>query len=307
MKKVFLWGFVVYVIVAVGLIIIFEKDVDDSIAILSVEKPYARVITEGETIDIPLYISEKQTFLLDKNLIDNVYIKSDGDETEVSMIAIKDQEQTFVKDEIYYFHYYLEIGFQSVYSENLELTLKNAILTVEYENGESIDLSIGNMYLLFSEINQPVHLDFSQMYGLYKEDVINGIYIGLENITNHAIEILSIETLYQDMQIDLGHIQRLYNVDDHINDLESYLPNYQSLVDTLSVLEPITLTNHLGYILPIQYLNKYPYITRFPLIINYKYQDQTYKYIIDDFMFSNYANDFYKELYSFETYQYYSK
>lgn len=304
MKKAFFIIIGGYILIGAIIIMISENDHNSVIDILSIKKPYARLLTEDETIDIPIYYTEDQSFLTEVDLIDRAYISSDRDEVEVEVIDIKNQLESIQYDEKIYHKYYIEISMQALYNKGLKLNLKDATLNIDYNNDVKMGYKIGDMIVLFDDLNQPNQIDFNRMYGIYDDEAITGIYLSLMNKTGESIELTSIDCLSQDIKINLDKSQFVYQTEDYISNISSYVPEYEPVIEHFSDSSSITMNHDVQLLLVIEHLNTRHHINRFPLIINYRYHEQDYQYIIDDFIFYDTISDFYDDQYDIETYQY---
>ncbi len=304
MKKSFLIIIISYITIAALVLIFFSKDQANDISIMSVKKDYSRVITKNETIDLPMYISQESTFFTGKDNIIDARILSDVDEIKIDIINIKNQKQKITYDSETYFFYYIEIGFSNVYSENMILNMVSAYLQLTYLNEEILKLDLGNVSLMFNDLNQTSHIDFNRMYSIHDQDAIIGIYIELVNKTNQSITIHSIDCLNNDININLNHINIAYDEPNYQTEPNTLFNNYDVIKDEFEENSPYLLTNNTHIILPVQHLTEYNYINRFPLIIHYEYNQEMYTFIIDDYLFFNHLSDLYNDYYDIEKYQY---
>jgi hypothetical protein len=304
MKKVFFIIIGGYLLIGAIILMISEDNHSRVIDILSIKKPYARLLTEDETIDIPIYYTEDQSFLTEVDLINRAYISSDMDEVEIEVIDIKNQSESIQYDEKIYYKYYIEISMQALYNKGLKLNLMNAILNIDYDNDVKMGFDIGDMVVLFEDLNQPNQIDFNRMYGIYDDEAITGIYLSLMNKTGESIELTSIDCLSQDIRINLGTSEFVYETEDYISNIRAYVPEYEPVIEYFSDSSSLTMNHDVQLLLVIEHLNTRHHINRFPLIIHYRYHQQDYQYIIDDFIFYDTISDFYDNQYDIETYQY---
>lgn len=304
MKKTFTILIIAYIVIALALFIFFGRQKDNEIFMMSIEKDYARLLTDNETIDIPLYISQESTFFTDEaNIIDSRII-SETDEIKIKIKDIKNKNQRVSYEEKQYFLYYLECDFSEVYSENLKLSIINAQLKLTYENEEVLLLDLGDVMLMFKNLEQVSHIDFNRLYSLHDQDTMVGIYIEIINKTNQSIKIHDVEILNENAKINLNGAKISYEAPNYLVSTNEILKDHQLVVDEFEANDTFNFTHDTSIILPIQYLNEIQHLNRFPLIIHYEYNNLMYTYIIDDYLFYNHISDLYNDYYEVQHYHY---
>ena len=223
MKKIFFIVIALYLTIS-GLIILLKgKDNIDFVDILSIKKDYARIITENETIDIPVYLSSEESFF---TTIDNVIgarIEADLNEVEIEITEISNQKQVVTYQEKRYFLYYFTIGFSGVSTPGLKLDFNNANICVTYNNDEILELELGDLNILFHEIKGSNHLNYSKMYSIHDQNAIIGIYIDFINKTGQDINLLSIDVLNDKMFLNLDKTIRVYETLNHIQAIDKII------------------------------------------------------------------------------------
>ncbi len=286
------------------MILLKDKDHIDMVEILSIKKDYARIMTKGETIDIPIYISEENTFFTRKENIVDARIESEKDQLAIQIAKIKNQKQRVTYQNKTYYLFYLEINFDDVYTLGLKLGMLNSNMIIDYNNDESLTLELGDINLLFHEISGSNHIDYSRMYSIHDQDQIIGIYIELINQTGQNINLLSIDLLNEKMHLNLNDAKIVYNHLNHLKTLEEIIPGYQSIVSDFPAPKAFSFTHNTALFIPMNYLNTYNHLNRFPMMISYEYNGNLYDYIIDDYLFYSHVSDLYNDLYDIQTYQY---
>lgn len=273
-----------------GFILIWSSsDKENTVELLTVARPYARVITkQDETISIMVYSSTTDSFLLEPNAIDKASIRTNTTRLSVRILHIEDlnHHEDYMGQTYHQFQY--EIGFNYEMSSEEVFSLEEAILSITYINGETIELEIGDLYLLFHEVAYSEHLELYRLYAmtqvLNEMEYTSGIVIGLNNLTDSPIKITSISNLVSGMQFDLFDACM---IDDSINihtPIDELLTNEFNLFAVNQQESEIEVVNNHLLLVPLQY-EALKQVGRFPLVITYQYQDQTYQYLIDDFMF----------------------
>lgn len=304
MKRVFFIVIGGFILLSIGAVLIFSEDKDDMIDIISVKKDYARVLTQEEVIDIPLYITSDQSFLTHTANISASRIISDGDEVSIDIVAINDMHQLVTYEDISYFLFHIVIDFSQVYNKNLRLSMPNAQLQISYNNDEVLSLALGHMGILFHDLEQTTHIDFNRLYATYDHGAISSIILDLENKTGQTIEISYIETLNPSLHLNLNYALIHYDRHSHIDQLSAFIEDYQMLIDKGEIQGQIDFYQDTQYILPLKHIKHISYLNRFPLIIHYRYHEQDYTYIIDDYMFFQPISDLYEDYYELEHNQY---
>jgi len=280
MKKIFFIVIGLYISIS-GLIILFkDKESNDYVEILSIKKDYARIITENETIDIPVYISSKISFFTTKDNIIDAKIESELDEIEIEITNIENQKQKVTYQEKTYFLFYFEVSFNDLHTLGLKLDFSMANIVLTYVNDEILSLELGDMNIIFQEIYGSNHLNYSRMYSIHDQDAIIGLYIDFINKTGQDIKVMSIDVLNKNMYINLNKARILYEPLNHIQVIDEILPGFKSIVSEFPQQGDFIFKENTSLFIPIQYLNDFNYINRFPLLIRYEYNDKVYDYII---------------------------
>jgi len=288
MKRVVFFGLAIYAIIAFVLIITM-KEAKKDVNILSFTKNYARLMTESETITIPLYIDSDDSFITEKNNITNSRISDDLNEISVEIIAIRNDESISLYKNKEYYNYFFEIGFDWTNLENLNFTLDNAQLSLTYKNGEEFKFNIGNMSLSFISINPSNYLDISNLSGIVNEveneKYLVGLNLKLLNLSNNEIRINQISTNADFIKFDLKNVQETQVSYDSNYDFNLIIPGY----DHFEMLEEksFVLDDNYYLVIPIVYDKEFIKINRFPLFIEYEYNNQVQLLVIDDFLFFN--------------------
>lgn len=303
MKKVYFSIVFGYIIISMLVFIIIDNHDVKEVDMLLLEKDYARVLTENETIDIAFYLTKRDSFITDKTLISSAYLSSDIDEAAVDILEISDESETIVYQDQTYHKFFITLSLNSIFSQGLRLDFEGVELKLLYENDVEMAFYLGNIHVLFHSLSQPNHIDFDRLYSIH-DGAMTGLYISLKNKTDELIEITSIETLVSGMTLDIGSSQRIYQTNDRILSINAYMPDYQPIRDSFSEGQSYYMNQDVDLLIPLQYIKALKYINRFPLLINYSYHDQMYMYVIDDFLFYDTISDFYKGHFHVNTYHY---
>jgi hypothetical protein len=304
MRRTFLTVIFGFILISSVIVYYFADDVDQEIHILSIKKDYARVLTEEEVIDIPIYLTSNQSFITSINNITQTMIISEQDQmsVEISDIVLQDHRVIYDTKEYYLFHF--SVDFSNLYSKNLSLDMPSAKLKINYDNEEEFSFDLGDVQILFHDFEQNNHIDFNRMYATYKQGSISSIVLDIENKTSQHIQIKNIETLNHKMKFNLSYARIKNSYSEHLDTIDDILPDFQIIVNQKPQQASITLYQDTQYILPIQHIEALSYLNRFPLIIHYQYNHTDYIHIIDDYIFFKPISDLVNNTYEIEQYQY---
>ncbi|MCF7923544.1 MAG: hypothetical protein K9L64_00375 [Candidatus Izimaplasma sp.] len=307
-KKIFFIVIIIYIAISGILLYVNKTKPTDEISLLAVKKTYSRLITDEEVIDLPIYITQEKSFLIDKENILDARIGDKYNELEVNIKEIKNANKMINYENTQYYLFYFQIDFSEVDISNLELNFINSTLYLSYINDELVELDIGKINLLFRTIDNPNHLDFSRMFSITnKEDeynVIKAIYLELDNRTGENIIINEISFLNNELKANIEQIKSINFMPDYNSDFKDLMPQFNTLTTEFINNKTFNLINKQNLLIPINHLEEWQYINRFPLIIKYTYNDISYEYIIDDFLFFSSINDIENENYEKSIYKY---
>ncbi len=289
MRKWFLLVILLFIGASAIIIAIDEKEAN-FVRILTFTRIYSRLITTNEeTISIPAYFSTKESFLTDIESIDRMYLETEEYRLPVSVQEIRDAETSETHQEINYFLYYIDISFSELGENDFLYELNNCSLIIDYKNQEEISLEIGSLSLKFSSLQEDQYLSMFRMYVITDQDplrpCIEGIVIGLEDLSGVGITIQKISNGVSDIAFDLEEAVRLEDaVDYQINPDDILGYDYPRENHTITASTLFISAQSLWYV-PVCYLNEINPMERFPLYIEYAYQGVEHRYEIDDFQF----------------------
>ena len=306
MRK-FFFG-VVFLFIVISLIVLhLDKPSKSMVHLLTVYKDYSRIITKPEeTISIPIYSDYEDTFLLDKEAITSSYISNEINSLEIKIDNIRKTEDINKLDEETYTLYYIDISFPYNLTSEQIIDISDCKLSLTYINDESIDLEIGNMYLMFNPIEENNQISLYRMFALTNfyngKEFISAIVFGLTNMTCENIKITEIDNNIQTMNLDIDEAKFIDEINNVHESIESIIRHEYNPIGIISFSTSIDLINDKLLVVPIKYEDVIQTTNRFPLIIKYIYQDKEYSYIIDDFMFfetHNTLEDYYGSIREF--------
>lgn len=291
MRKVFTLTIAIFLLMGIITLLFFDKQVSDYISILTVKQSYQRLVTEGEELSITFFINDDESFVIEKEFIENAYLKSEDNELEVKINMIRNLEYEEEYLGITYYAYCFDLGISDINIYDYQLDIVNSYLVLEYVNGENINLEIGDIFLYFQEPTDNSMIDINRMFGLYQYadfEYIYGIYLDIEAFSD-SVFIKNISILNRNIRFDLNNYLEM-------NQIPSYTAKAIDLFDceyfpigNVLDYETIELDNSNKFVFPIKYLNEIEIVYWFPIIIEYTYLGDDFVYCIDDFQFNNKA------------------
>lgn len=292
MKK---WPVVViflYIIAAVILILTAPKK-NDNVKILIKKQYYSQVFTSSsEYFEVILYLSEKNTFISTLSAINDARISSDDNEIEVKIVAIDDLSFRTMYQNIEYYAYRLKMDVSRYSADGMSLRFYQPVLSLTYDNDETINLDIGEVYFQWNTIEETTDFDYYRLYGIYGEfdgkEMLQGLAIGFDQFVSGDISISGISIGFDEIILDLSHMNTvdLMNENQTLYEAlgEEYHPFETSEMDEVIsiVIEPEIL-----YAIPFRYPAQFIDLTRFSLSIDYQKRGENKSMIIDDFIYKS--------------------
>lgn len=292
MKKWSVLMISLYIIAAVILILTAPKR-SDNVRILIKKQYYSQVFTSNsEYFEVILYLSEKNTFLTTLTAVRDARILSDDNELEVKITAIEDLGFVTHYQNNDYYVYRLKMDVSGYSAEGLTIRFFQPILSVTYDNDETINLEIGEVYFRWDSIEEIADFDYFRLYGIYglfeNKEMMQGLAIGFDQFSSGDILIKNISIGFDEIKVDLNHMittdlmtdnQTLYQV---LGDGYHPYETGEKDLETLIEIQPDVL-----YAIPFRYPDKFVDLTRFSLIIDYQKLGEKKSMVIDDFLFKS--------------------
>jgi len=290
MRKLFTITISFFLILSACLIIFFDKNTSDFLSVVTIKQNYQRLITEDEELSITVYISSNDSFVSDTSNIDSLYIMDEYNEMELGISDIRSLDYSESYQNTKYFAYVIDLNFNIINIDIYLLELVNANLEINYLNGEKVTLEIGNLSLNFRSYENPTYIDVYRMFAMYQVvdfEYVSGIVLGITNKTGMDISISNIDISNSNVTLDLDNAVFLSSIPSYqadINDILGYSYNSIGTSDNQTSLELIQ--DSLIFI-PFKYNDEIIRINRFPLIIEFSYNQLNNLYYIDDFQFNS--------------------
>jgi len=302
MKRVIYFVIIVYLIVG-ALILIFLEEKSDKINYFTIDMDYSRMMSSEETLSFSLFIDNNQNFLIDKNNITSVALSNAEMEISVSLLDLFEAENNIEYQNKLYYQFIIEVGFDEVSLAGLDLAIEEAFLNINYINGEMLKVSIGDLYLTFKEIEIDNYLDYVSLSCLTEiveeQEYVGGVVIKFNNLTNQDIEIIDVTS--NNRKIGFSIKNYYFNEEKPTGFVSQIIENY---LDMELEKETFVLNENGYYVIPIVYLDGFEKIFRFPITIEYQYNNSVYELCIDDYLFLNEMVNFNEYVGNINTYIY---
>jgi hypothetical protein len=211
-----------------------------------------------------------------KNTDNTVSLKID------KVLAYDDQYE--YQEDVYYL---VEFFFTLPFKASNMIRIDDAILSINYSNGDNLSMYIGEFnYAFLEETNDLTLGNLSATYGYIDGiETVSGINLTLNNVSNQNITINKIEVLSTNIQINNEYTIKREECHykesvENCLDIDIYDPHKEPTNEHSFVLR---VKNDIDMYLPLYYKNKETYIYRFGLMITYTINGEEKTYIIDDF------------------------
>lgn len=292
MKKVVLVALILYVCTAVLLFYFAEAD-PKKITILTVPQHYARVIaSDTERLGIVICVDQTDTFFTTTENIRSMRIWDDENELAVSVEQIVLLPDTITYEEKNFSIYRFEIGFSDIAKANMALSFLHATAEIDYENDYLLTFELGDVHLIFNDLESDGHIGLSRLYGtrsvMDNQLVLTGFVIGLEKRVSSPLTITGIEIFSASAWVDLAAarwIEEALPFDEEIGILTGN-PFYSPLREAKPDHDFFLTFGQDGLLfVPINYQNDFSFLSQFPIRITYRYLDREYAFLLDDFRF----------------------
>lgn len=270
--------------------IILNLDKNDQEKVLILEKNYdiSSNIDEIDYINVSVYISNKKSYVIDKNQLVNSYLKDNNDSSlELELLEIKDNENNIEYDELNYYEYLFKFKILFKTSVPIEWYFDDAYLNLNYNGNNSYELNIGHCSIIKYNSNND-HFSIKNLRPLlsnYKNnDYASGLLLGLSNNDSSLINIKQIELLNNIVNIGEG-IKQLNEFPDSA-DFDSVAGyNFTEITRGKGEVDyNINPDETIFLFIPFYYNNLYV-STSFPVKISYMVNNIEYSYIINDFIY----------------------
>ena len=304
MKKLFFLIIGIYLVVGCILILTMKEKVG-IVNYFTIKQNYSRLMTENETLFVSLFIDSDKSFITHTQNIASSSLKNEDILIAVDILGIEKSDEDIVYSGRNYSLYNIEIDFSQVKVTDLFLGMKDCILAINYVNEVSLALEIGDVWLDFREISPSNHFDYNNLYAIINDfegsDYINALVFRFESLTNFPLVVKNIRTIDPNFSFDLASVSISEEKIAPQAHLSKIIPDYEMFKEVEQ--SEFSLESELYYIIPLVYREKSK-IYRFPIFIDYSYNDSDYTLIIDDYLFFDEMIDLNEQSDKIRKYQY---
>ncbi|MFA7076661.1 MAG: hypothetical protein WC152_08380 [Candidatus Izemoplasmatales bacterium] len=308
MKRIFFSIITLYIVIGIILIIVI-KPKNVNVNFFTIKQNYSRLMTENESLVFGFFIDQNSSFITDKDNIVNASLTNNINKIAVNISNIEQIAENIEYKEKLYYQYNLTIDFSEIYVNEFELNLVDAFLELSYINGDTLSLALGDIFLSFGDIECNNYLDYSNIYGLVNnindELYLTALIIKFENLSDKEIIINQITTNNNMIEFDLENYQKSIEKYEFSMALEDIITDYNYIGEAKE--GSILLEDEFYYIFPIKYKEDLKKIYRFPLQINFYYNEENHLISLDDYLFfdeqiilDDYVNEITEYQYSYQ-------
>ena len=288
MKKKLIVGIAIVSIIFL-VIIILIKQVPKTIELTTFEKAY-NIVQQSteECIEIPIYINYLDSYLVKKENIDNLSIKTNDEKLAFTVNKIKPTEaKTVLKKKVFY-EYVFILNPSITLEDDFHIEMENAYLEINYVQGVKVLVKIGSFSYYFYN-NDDSTLSVKQLKGLvntYEDKTLVGITLGLKN--NHANKITIKDIIPLDRNVDAALAEitfdKDYNQGDSIDQILGYKYDLykENQINTFN----LEIEDELNIFIPIKYKQDI-LLNKLGFLVMYEINEELRYLCIDDFTFFN--------------------
>lgn len=244
---------------------------------------------QSEEIKLSLLTTNPNNFYFDQDYV--TFSKLYNEDQTVSMkihsIVVSNDDYEYNNQTFYRVDYFFKLPFAGT---NTYINMDEVFLSMDYDNGDCIDIYIGEFNYLFREYNDD-DISLGNLSATYEYidniETVGGVNVTLSNLTSDNLNITNISIVSTSVKAN-------YN-----KTLERSECSYQETVADCILEEGYDFNNHkdsdktflvrknnnIELYIPLNYLYKTQYLYRFSIIIEYEIDGVVKEYIIDDFPF----------------------
>jgi hypothetical protein len=281
--KHFYFGILLLIILFVILLSQIENSSKKEISILTIPSIVSRLIThKDERITIPVYFSTKDPFFVDSTLIISSKIQSSSGMIDVLIHRIYIGEDVLIWKGVEYVTYYFELSFFIHSTSNLHVSLPSSTLKLYYSNAEVLELSIGDVDLLFSDVKSDYMMDIVRMYSIpFDKSVCSDHRVFIFAIENKSTHLLTFRLPQLGFSITDFHPSYWITYSDENIRFET-LESFQESTNTTIHLGAEQIVN-IAIVLHKSFIGPFP--SRFYGQIHYESYQLNATFLFDDFLF----------------------
>ncbi|MGI6710059.1 MAG: hypothetical protein ACOX4W_01235 [Bacilli bacterium] len=250
---------------------------------------------QGQDFELEIFANLDKSFFSDIVQIDEVYLK-DKDESNVVKLDLKSITKADSKIKIGAKKYHIFI-FSFFINTNINspepLEIKEALISLEYFNDETLELEIGNFtYTRVSHIGTSDNdVSVNHILGLKNTinqiDTLAGVEIRIENRSSTVIKLNSVESFDKNISFSLRNIVSPSSIDSPRKNVEEILnKKYDFFIkENPLILDYYISPNEIfSFFVPIKYEKLYK-TNKLPFKICFEKQGVNKEIIFDNFLF----------------------
>lgn len=243
---------------------------------------------QTEEVKISLLTTNPSSFYFNKDYVTFTRLYNQTQTVSLKLVEINITDDLYEYNETPYYlvEYLYTLPFTGT---NTYINMDDVNLSIDYDNGDNIDLYLGEFNYLFSTFNDD-DITLGNLSATYQYvnniETVGGINLTLKNITTDNLNITNIKILSTNVKANYGEVlvreecNYLKTVSECI--VDDYNINSYTESDITFLLRK---NNNLELYIPLSYLNQTQYIYRFSIIVEYTQGGIIKEYILDDFPF----------------------
>jgi|GEM_PF-7044256 hypothetical protein len=275
---------------AIMLAIIMWFSTDEELVVIAKSVNISLAKTdELETFSYDLLTNQTQGYYFDSSYITSISLENTDKVVSLALQSVRIIGDTITIESKKYVPLRLYLRPEIVVSEQ-DITLLDASLIIQYDNGENLALPFGNFHYL---VNMPSQSDFaigalSATYEvIFGNQTVSSVSMEIHNQTGMMAEITSvfIPSSIATMNLPLARRDQFCSNELTVQEcfgLDSYDFHFQPAHKTLSWI--ILPNQSLEFSIPLSYLIDEP-LYRFPIVVNYQVNGIDKWWVMDDFPF----------------------
>lgn len=255
------------------------------------KKHYSLIYEDFPELDLKIYINRASSDYFDKSFINKAMVS-----TSTDTYLVKISDASIDQDSLYNDFYEAKYTIKWDFSSDELIMMRDAVLSLNFVNGESLMISIGNIafqkainssYLRISKV-QSVVSDFGSL------DSIGAI--NLEVDADKDYSIINIEPISSSIDINFDYLKVDYdkNILNETPLSEIFGTSFNSYNRSISNFKPITITKNIkkGILIPLHYSEK-ELVDSLGLIITLDTSDGVVKQLVNPYCLFSTSNTSY--------------
>lgn len=280
--KSIIFCFSIVVLVASFVLVLCYQKKPTCIFIIVENDYYVVNSSEENELNIPLYISNNNKNLVDKDQISTISIV---DASSDAVIPLSIEQITYLKevtyDSITYYEYDLSLNVNLISYE--PILINNAYLTILYNSGYNLKMKIGSLCLYNYDVNNAVY--YTTLKGIIREYMGKKMLIGVlvKLSCNEKIAIDDIKSLNKNVMVDMS-MSEVVTYDESADVVNKFIDENYSVLSDVGEGSVIEIEKEQYLLLCLKYTN-YLEINNLGFIIKYHDGDNYCEKVINPFKY----------------------